>query len=216
MNQFLNAKEIDRKYLSQGDEEGDQDLAIQIVNGDFKWKWTEEEEGLKSKDKNSKKKLKEKHVQVEDLQNEENLIAERQSNKKETDFRLEGINLSIKKSETVAIIGKSSSGKSSLLYSILGEMIPLDLTGETKSTIRGNYAYLSQTRWLLGSSVKENITLGKEVDEELMAEALKASALAMDVKNLPNGIDTILGDNGSTVSGGQRARIGLARCFYQK
>ena len=131
----------------------------------------------------------------------------------ENQFYIKDINLEVFKGEKIAVIGKSNSGTSSLLYCLLGEMIPL---GAAKVVKCGSVTFLSQSRWLLGETIKENITMGKEFDEELMNQALEMSQLVTDMEALVDGIDTVLGDNGDTVSGGQRARIALARCFYQK
>lgn len=139
-------------------------------------------------------------------------------------FFLTDINLSIKKGERIAVIGKSCSGKSSLLYSILGEMIPIDKPSEdmnttgvkTEVTTNGKVVFMSQQRWIIGDTIRENITLGKEYDEELMQKALEASQFVVDLLGMEHGLDTVLGDSGDTVSGGQRARIALARCFYQE
>ena len=132
------------------------------------------------------------------------------------DFFVRGVNLEIKKGERVAVIGRSSSGKSSLLYSVMGEMIPMNINGQTKIVRNGSISFLAQQRWVIGTSIKENICLGKPYNEELMERALMTSKLAFDMKNLSHGIDTVLSDSGDTVSGGQKARIGLARCFYQE
>ena len=129
-------------------------------------------------------------------------------------FQLKNINLKIFKGDKIAIIGKSNSGKSSLLYSLLGEMLPTDGSSRIKRT--GKVALLTQQRWLIGDTIKENILLGEKYNEEMMVRALKASQLVKDLEFLTNGIETVLSDNGDTVSGGQRARIALARCFYQK
>jgi ATP-binding cassette subfamily C (CFTR/MRP) protein 4 len=98
----------------------------------------------------------------------------------------------------------------------MGEMIPIEGDTKSKVEINGKVAYLAQKRWVIGATIKENILLGKEYDRLTMEAALSASQLIYDLKSLSHGIETILSDNGDTVSGGQRARIGLARCFYQK
>ena len=129
------------------------------------------------------------------------------------DFRLRGVNLAIKKGEVVIVFGESSSGKSSLLYAMLGEMIPEDK--KTKVQKSGKIGYLSQSRWLIGDSIKENICMGKPFDSNWMSTCLESSQLIHDMRMFEQGLDTILGDTSDTVSGGQRARIALSRCFYQ-
>ena len=137
-----------------------------------------------------------------------------QSILQDDEFKLRNANLDIKKGEKVVVFGESCSGKSSLLYALLGEMIPDD-----KNTVvykSGSIGYLSQGRWLIGDTIEENITLGKDYDEEWMTECLESSQLVHDIANLNNGLDTMMGDTSDTVSGGQRARIALSRCFYHK
>ena len=68
----------------------------------------------------------------------------------------------------------------------------------------------------MGTSIRENILLGKAYDETLMDKALEAADLLTDLDQFPNGIDTVISDSGDSVSGGQKARIALARCFYQE
>jgi ABC-type multidrug transport system fused ATPase/permease subunit len=130
------------------------------------------------------------------------------------EFELKGVNLEIKKGEKVIVFGESSQGKSSLLYCMLGEMIAKH--GNARVMKSGKVAFLAQARWLIGDTIRENITMGKKYDQEWMDEALKTSCLVQDLTTLNNGMDTVLGDTSDTVSGGQRARIALARCFYQK
>ena len=127
-------------------------------------------------------------------------------------FKLSHINLEIKKGEKVAVIGGSSSGMSSLLYALIGEMIPMNDSKVYKS---GSFSYLPQSRWLMACSVKENITMGKPFDEELMRISLEGADLVRDIDQLEDGIETIISDDGDNLSGGQKARIALARCFYQ-
>jgi ABC-type bacteriocin/lantibiotic exporter with double-glycine peptidase domain len=113
------------------------------------------------------------------------------------------------------IIGKIGSGKSSLLYSILGEM-RVENPKTTKVFINSSIAYCGQTPWLMNGTVKENILLNQEMNEEQFIFAVKYSALDADIENWTLGIEHIIGDDGSSISGGQRTRIALARCLYQK
>ena len=129
-------------------------------------------------------------------------------------FFLKNINLTIKKGEIVIIFGQSGSGKSSLLYSILGEM--KKLTKTSKIAKFGKTGFMDQSRWIIRGSILVNITMGKEFDAELMNKALEYARLGQDVRNLPRGLETIIGSEAATISGGQRDRITLARCFYQE
>ena len=131
-------------------------------------------------------------------------------------FELQNLNFEVKKGEKAFIIGKSSAGKSSLLYAIMGEMNTTNEVEKVTVKYNGDMMFLSQDPWTIGDTAKENILLGAEYDENLMDEAIEFAQMKMDIKSMSNGLDTVLGDTGHTVSGGQRARIGLARCFYQK
>ena len=134
-------------------------------------------------------------------------------------FELKNIDLEIHKGETVVVIGKSNSGKSSLLYALIGEMLPGEDQKERLRPMvwrKGSLSYLSQKRWLMGDTVKENICIGKEYEQDLMVAALEASQLSRDMDSFKNGVETVVSDSSDTISGGQRARIGLARCFYQE
>ena len=129
-------------------------------------------------------------------------------------FLLKNFDLEIRQGERIVVLGGGSSGKSSLLYSLVGEMVASNLS--TKISICGKIGFLSQERWLLGGTVKENIILAKEYDEDWMDLCLKGSQLIDDVDRFENGLDTVLADTGDSVSGGQRARIVLTRVLYQK
>lgn len=206
IDQFLNSEEIDREYVKSS-EASQSDEAVLIKDGNFRWKY------LEQRTKNGKKKNK---VSTVDIELRKSLLEKQEDFKKkqhENSFRLRNLNLSIMRGEKIAVVGKSSSGKSSLLYSMLGEMIPLN---PMEMVVNGKVSYLSQERWIIGDTIRENITLGKEYDEDLMQRSLDNSQMLEDMLSFEKGLDTVLGDSGDTVSGGQRARIALARCFYQE
>ena len=215
IDKFLKAPEIQIR-----DEElpEDEKTAIKIVNGRFKWRHKNSEEE-KSKTRlgirGGRREI--GSPDTDGLLSEVGTVSESAEaefgGSENNDFILRNVNVSIEKGAKVAVIGGSNSGMSSLLYAILGEMIPVDNTKVYKA---GSVSYLSQTRWLMGSSIKENITMGKTYDPELMTLALEAADLLKDLDQFTDGLETILSDGGTNVSGGQRARIALARCFYQE
>ena len=218
-------------------------VAVEVMAGNFKWRYNKNK-GRLSRDakakilarvnspsprKNSNEKnnsrlsdqlLSSKYTVNSPSVHEENRRLQNSSkrddgfNREEGEFYLTDVNLKIKKGETVVVLGKNCSGRSSFLYSLLGEMLPA--TEQSTVIVNGSIAFLSESRWLLGMSVKENIILGNEYSEERMNEALRCSQLEKDIENLQYGLETSVGDNGDTISGGQRTRIALARCFYQK
>lgn len=125
---------------------------------------------------------------------------------------LVNINLSVKKGELVAVVGRVGSGKSSLLSAILGEMTRL--SGKVK--IRGSVAYVCQNPWLQGATVRENIVFGHRFNQEFYDAVLDACAIRPDLAVLVDGDETEIGEKGVTLSGGQRARISLARAVYSR
>jgi ATP-binding cassette subfamily C (CFTR/MRP) protein 4 len=131
-------------------------------------------------------------------------------------FKLANVNLAILKGKLVFVIGRTGSGKSSLLYSLLGEM-KLDPLNNIPSMIKnGSVGVVTQSPWILSQTVKENITLNLPYDKERMKWAIKMAQFDQDLKLMPEGIETVVGEDGSSVSGGQKTRLALARCFYQK
>lgn len=125
---------------------------------------------------------------------------------------LSNINLSVKKGELDCIVGKVGSGKSSIIQSLLGDLYKLD--GEVK--VRGKVAYVSQVPWIVNGTVKENILFGHKEEPEFYQKVLKACALTVDLKILPKGDRTEVGEKGISLSGGQKARLALARAVYAR
>ncbi|KAI4502295.1 hypothetical protein M0802_002207 [Mischocyttarus mexicanus] len=139
-----------------------------------------------------------------------NVVANWDSN--QSDTILEGINLSIEKGKLYAVIGMVGSGKSSLLSSILGEMNIIN--GIVKCY--GTVSYACQEAWVFGSTVRQNILFGQPYDRQRYQRIVKACALLRDFKQFPQGDLTVVGDRGSSLSGGQKARINLARTMYKQ
>ena len=140
---------------------------------------------------------------------------------------LKNINLNIKRGESIGIIGESGSGKTTLIDSILGMLEPI--SGEIffngvplKQKLHnwhGQVAYLPQEIFLVDDKLKNNVALGvdeKDIDVKLLNDSLERASLSELIDQLPDGIDTVLGERGVRLSGGQRQRISLARAFYHK
>lgn len=85
-----------------------------------------------------------------------------------------------------------------------------------KMTVKGTIAYVEQEPFIISASIKENILMGKRLDENLLKRALEASQLVKDLKVLKLGVETVIGERGINVSGGQKARISLARALYSE
>lgn len=125
---------------------------------------------------------------------------------------IKNVDLELKGNETCAVIGPVGSGKSTLLQVILGEL-ELD-SGSIE--INGSLSYASQEPWIFEGSVRGNVIFTEEYDEERYLEVLNICGLEYDLQLLPDGDLTIVGDRGVSLSGGQRARINLARAIYRK
>ncbi|KAL4424666.1 hypothetical protein ABPG77_004473 [Micractinium sp. CCAP 211/92] len=139
-------------------------------------------------------------------------------------FQLRGLRFSVPHGQLVAIVGAVGSGKSSILAALLGELQPTSarhVSGRgagalSPVTVRGSVAYCSQVPWIVSGSLKENVLFGRRYDEKRYAAVLRACALEDDVASLPAGSETELGERGINLSGGQKARLALARAAYSR
>lgn len=125
---------------------------------------------------------------------------------------LQEINLSARKGELTCIVGRVGSGKSSLLQAILGDLYKRQ--GEV--VVRGKVAYVAQQPWVMNASVRENIVFGHRWDPRFYDLTVEACALVDDFKTLPDGDRTEVGERGISLSGGQKARLTLARAVYAR
>ncbi|KAJ3337822.1 hypothetical protein HDU93_000441 [Gonapodya sp. JEL0774] len=125
---------------------------------------------------------------------------------------LSDINITLNSGETVAVVGRVGSGKSSLVNGILGEM--KKLSGDVE--IRGSVAYVSQVAWIMNATLRENVVFGNVWDSDWYDAVINACALRSDFAILPGGDLTEIGERGINLSGGQRQRVNLARAVYAR
>ncbi|KOC62297.1 putative multidrug resistance-associated protein lethal(2)03659 [Habropoda laboriosa] len=125
---------------------------------------------------------------------------------------LGGLNLEIQKGKMYAVIGMVGAGKSSFLSAILGEIDVIE--GQVK--VNGSLSYAGQEAWVFGSTVRQNILFGQPYDRHRYQKVIKACSLLRDFKQFPQGDQTVVGERGSSLSGGQKARINLARSLYRQ
>ncbi|XP_045158220.2 ATP-binding cassette sub-family C member 4-like [Mercenaria mercenaria] len=123
---------------------------------------------------------------------------------------LKDVSARVKTGKMLTIIGPVGAGKSSILLTILKELPEVD--GEIN--VSGRVAYASQEPWVFSGTVQQNITFGNEFDRPKYNRILKACALDRDISVMPNGDETLIGDRGVILSGGQKSRVSLARALY--
>ena len=139
---------------------------------------------------------------------------------------LEGTELTIKKGQSVALIGSSGAGKTTLADIIMGLLKPqsgtIYMDDTDVFTIPHQWAriigYVPQAVFLIDDTVRSNVAFGlkkNEIDDEKVWEALRQAQLKEFVEELPYGLDTIVGERGVKFSGGQRQRIAIARALYE-
>ncbi|KAL9237372.1 hypothetical protein vseg_011928 [Gypsophila vaccaria] len=124
---------------------------------------------------------------------------------------LRNISLDIHPGAKIAICGEVSSGKSTLLAAILGE-VP---SKEGTVAVHGGIAYVSQAAWIQTGTIRDNVLFGSAMDELRYRETLQKCSLVKDLELLPYGDMTEIGERGVNLSGGQKQRIQLARALYR-
>ena len=138
---------------------------------------------------------------------------------------LHNISFEVKKGESIALVGNSGAGKSSLVNLLVRFYDPSqgkilinneDYTNFTLNSLHHNIAYVTQHIYIFNDSIIANVAYGEEVDEIRVTEALEKAYAMEFIKKLDKGIHTKLSESGNNLSGGQRQRIALARALYKK
>ncbi len=138
---------------------------------------------------------------------------------------LDDVSFAIKRGTTVAFIGSTGSGKTTMVDIILGLLTPVKgrvmadgiNVHEQPKTFHAQVGYIPQTIYLSDDTIRNNIAFGireELIDEEAVRAAVEKAQLREFIDSLPHGLDTIVGDRGVRLSGGQRQRIGIARALY--
>lgn len=138
---------------------------------------------------------------------------------------ISNISLSIPAGNTVAFVGPSGAGKTTIIDVLLGVLIPdegsVQISGLapqlTVSNWPGAVSYIPQDVVIIAGTIRENVALGyplSEATDELVMNAIKIAQLEKFITSLPEGIDTQVGERGTKISGGQRQRLGIARAMF--
>ncbi|KAJ3252529.1 hypothetical protein HK103_001430 [Boothiomyces macroporosus] len=171
--------------------------AIELDN--VTWKWFDTEYTKKMHDWRMKQlRLIKKANQEPDIQ--ENMDT----------FALKNLSLQVRKGQLIGIVGKVGAGKSTLFAGLTNALD--SMRGET--LINGSIVYAPQEPWLMMHTIEANITFGKSLDSERLLKVVTACGLVHDLNSFKDGLQTKIGENGINLSGGQKARISLARCLY--
>jgi ABC-type multidrug transport system fused ATPase/permease subunit len=145
-----------------------------------------------------------------------------------SNLALNNISFKIQNGQSLGIVGKSGSGKSTLVDILLGLLTPTkgeividnENIHESLSNLRSwqnGIGYVPQSIYLTDDTLRKNIAFGlsdEKIDENAIIEAIKNAQLEDFIKNLPEGLETQVGERGVRLSGGQRQRIGIARALY--
>jgi len=138
---------------------------------------------------------------------------------------LKGLDLSINEGESIGLVGKSGAGKTTLINLILGfyeaekgQILAgnSDIRNCTLSSIRRHIGIVPQNPYIFNQSIKENILMGRDLSEDRLLMILESSGVSDIISKLPNGIRTCIGEDGYTLSGGQRKRIAIARALVSE
>lgn len=197
-----NGEKVERETLVDSETQLPADVVLLLKN--VSCRWTTVEESLKKPEKKTKKKSKEipKVSENGDKFNEAEPLT----------LTLNDISLEVKKGILVGVLGHVGAGKSSLLQAILRELP----TESGTLALKGELSFATQEPWVFSGSVRQNILFGQEMDKERYEEVINACALKKDFEMLPHGDQTLIGERGSSLSGGQKARVSLARAMYRK
>ncbi|KZS90158.1 multidrug resistance-associated ABC transporter [Sistotremastrum niveocremeum HHB9708] len=226
ISKFLLAEEIDEPYTI----DRESDWAVEAY-GDFTWETADKGDAPDKKAKKSpggsdgakkgKKEKKEKKAKkgakdsILPTVTSQGLASEgtpKGKEKGDEPFALKDLSFRVPKGAFVALVGRVGSGKSSVLQSLIGEM------RKSKGSVvfSGSVAYVPQTAWIMNATLRENILFGQDNDEDRFDEIVHACQLEQDIAMLPHGDQTEIGEKGINLSGGQKARVSLARASYSE
>ncbi|KAG6916302.1 hypothetical protein DXG01_007459 [Tephrocybe rancida] len=211
ISKFLLAEELAEPYLID-----DEQKAAVSVNADFTWetagKLDGDKFGLGGKNRKKGKKEKKTDPVLPTTVDSARASTAEGSKEDEKPFELKDLKFSVPKGSFVAIVGRVGSGKSSVLQAMIGEM------RKTKGEVLfgGSAAYVPQTAWIRNATLRDNVLFGQKDDEKRFRDIIRACNLEHDLDMLPHGENTEIGEKGINLSGGQKARVSLARAAYSQ
>ncbi|KAL8287275.1 hypothetical protein RQP46_003727 [Phenoliferia psychrophenolica] len=220
---YIALKRVTRALLAEELEDG---MVVDLnapdairARGDFAWETSGPQESMiaggkdvdAKKDKAAlKKAAKEASKRKKNGISETPAVEEKEKSNEKAPFELRGIDMVVPRGALVCIVGSVGSGKSSLLQALIGEMRKIE--GEV--VFGGSTSYFAQSPWVQNATLRNNILFGRQHDEKRFEEIISACALEPDIAILPYGLNTEIGEKGINLSGGQKARVCLARAAY--
>ncbi|KAJ8589109.1 P-loop containing nucleoside triphosphate hydrolase protein [Rhizopogon salebrosus TDB-379] len=204
--------------------EEDDNLAIE--NGYFKWNEVPEKPEENSKSNGKNKATNKKHSPTSSSDEADTAVDTEsiRSTPEDHKFELKDISVRFPEGELSVITGPTASGKTALLMALLGELttvsgkltIPKNTSKIDENGLMHAISYAAQSPWLRHQSIKDNIIFGQPFDEERYNDVVECCALRPDLDILEDGDDTEIGARGVSLSGGQKARVALARAVYAR
>jgi ABC-type multidrug transport system fused ATPase/permease subunit len=197
-----NGEIIEKENLLNSETQLPTNIVLSLKNVSCRWKTVEEH--LKAPEK--KKKL--GKSEIPKLSQDPNKFDDHENYK----LTLNNISLEVKRGILVGVLGHVGSGKSSLLQTILGELP----TQNGTMAVKGKLSFATQEPWVFSGSIRQNILFGQEMNKHRYEDVVNACALRKDFDMFPHGDQTLIGERGSSLSGGQKARVSLARAMYRE
>uniref|UniRef100_A0A8R1TR26 Uncharacterized protein n=1 Tax=Onchocerca volvulus TaxID=6282 RepID=A0A8R1TR26_ONCVO len=173
----------------------DPNIAIQFKSATFLW--------------DNKSQANEIASNLEETSERSPVVANEQNNN-DSSIALKNITLDVRKKELLGICGPVGSGKTALLSAIIGHLAPKD----GSLNVSGPAAFITQTPWILNRTVQSNILFGLPMNRSRYYKAITVCELTKDLETMKAGDQTEIGERGVTISGGQKARISLARALF--
>ncbi|KAK3285585.1 hypothetical protein CYMTET_6817 [Cymbomonas tetramitiformis] len=201
--------------IPEADLNAAKDLAtgtVQIKDGQFSWDGEDppkEEAPTPTPEEVAEEKKKTAAVKKQESEEKKKAAEEKRANWTRK-VHLADVNLEIPAGSMTMIVGSVGSGKSSLAAALIQNISKV--SGEVG--VKGTIAYVAQGAWILNETVQNNIAFGKPFDRKRYERVLEVSQLKPDLKILPNGDQTEIGERGVTLSGGQKQRVSIARAVY--